>query len=230
MTAALNPVRLCLFDCDGTLVDSQYAIVSAMETAWQREGLVPPEAHLVRRVVGLSLLEAVARLLPEGAPACHERLAEHYKDAFAADRRAGRHVEPLFAGMRTVLEALERAGVTMGVATGKSMRGLAGVLHRHDLGRFFATLQTADIGPGKPDPDMIFRALAETGGAVAETVMIGDTVYDIELARRAGSASIGVAWGYHEPEELLEAGADIVVDGPEDLLAEILVRLGVTPA
>ena len=77
---------------------------------------------------------------------------------------------------------------------------------------------------------MIFRALAETGGAVAETVMIGDTVYDIEMARRAGSASIGVAWGYHEPEELLEAGADIVVDGPEDLLAEILVRLGVTPA
>ena len=218
-------IRLVLFDCDGTLVDSQHAIVAAMEAAWLQEGLVPPEPHLVRRVVGLSLVEAVAGLLPEGDSACHERLAEHYKEAFATDRRAGRHVEPLFAGMRAVLEALERAGVTMGVATGKSMRGLAGVLHRHDLGGFFATLQTADIGPGKPDPDMIFRALAETGGTAAATVMIGDTVYDIEMARRAGTASIGVSWGYHEPEELIEAGADIVVDKAEDLLAAILARV-----
>ena len=214
--------RLCLFDCDGTLIDSQAAIVSAMAEAWRREGLVGPDPHRVRRVVGLSLVEAVAHLLPEGEPALHELLAEHYKDAFAVERRAGLHVEPMFAGVRAVLEELERAGVLMGVATGKSMRGLAAVLERHDLGRFFVTLQTADFGPGKPDPDMIFRALAEAGGEVANTVMIGDTVYDIEMACRAGTGAVGVSWGYHEPEELLAAGAHCVVDSAEALLPAIM--------
>lgn len=214
--------HLVLFDCDGTLIDSQHAIVSAMAAAWSREGLAAPEPHRVRRVVGLSLVEAVARLLPEGEPALHLLLAEHYKEAFAHERRAGLHGEPVFPGVREVLEALERAGVLMGVATGKSMRGLAAVLERHDLGRFFVTLQTADVGPGKPDPDMIFRALAEAGGEAATTVMIGDTVYDIEMARRAGAGAIGVGWGYHEPEELLAAGAHSVVDTAEALLPAIM--------
>ena len=180
-----------------------------------------PAPHLVRRVVGLSLVEAVARLLPEGDAALHFVLAEHYKDAFAHERRAGLHGEPVFPGVRGVLEELEREGVLMGVATGKSMRGLAAVLERHDLGRFFVTLQTADFGPGKPDPDMIFRALAEAGGEAAATVMIGDTVYDIEMARRAGAWAIGVGWGYHEREELLAAGAHRVVETAEELLSAI---------
>ncbi len=221
----LKKIRLCLFDCDGTLIDSQHAIVSAMAAAWRREGLAAPEPHRVRRVVGLSLLEAVARLLPEGDPALHHGLAEHYKEAFAIERRAGLHGEPVFPGVREVLEELERAGVLMGVATGKSMRGLAAVLERHDLGRFFVTLQTADFGPGKPDPDMIFRALAEAGGEAGTTVMIGDTVYDIEMALRAGAGAIGVSWGYHEPEELLAAGAHAVVDSAEELLAAIRMLL-----
>ncbi len=216
--------RLVLFDCDGTLIDSQHAIVSAMIEAWRREGLVGPDSHCVRRVVGLSLVEAVERLLPEAEAGLHLRLSEHYKDAFAIERRAGLHGEPVFPGIREVLERLEREGVSMGVATGKSMRGLATVLERHDLGRFFVTLQTADYGPGKPDPDMIFRALAEAGGEPASTVMVGDTVYDIEMARRAGVAAIGVSWGYHEPEELLAAGADQVVDSADALLLAILAE------
>ena len=218
-------IRLALFDCDGTLIDSQHAIVSAMTEAWRREGLVEPEPQRVRRVVGLSLVEAVARLLPEGDPALHQVLAEHYKDAFLLERRGGLHAEPMFPGVRAVLEELERAGVLMGVATGKSMRGLAAVLERHELGRFFVTLQTADFGPGKPDPDMIFRALDEAGGEPATTVMIGDTVYDIEMAVRAGAKPIGVSWGYHEPDELLAAGAGIVVDTAEALLPAIMAVL-----
>ncbi len=214
--------NLVLFDCDGTLIDSQHAIISAMAEAWRREGLEEPDSHRVRRVVGLSLVEAVARLLPEGDQDQHIRLSEHYKDAFAIERRAGLHGEPVFPGIREVLEALEREGVPMGVATGKSMRGLAAVLERHDLGRFFVTLQTADFGPGKPDPDMIFRALSEAGGEPAGTVMVGDTVYDIEMARRAGAGAIGVSWGYHEPEELLAAGAHQVVDTAGALLLAIL--------
>ena len=193
-------IRLALFDCDGTLIDSQHAIVSAMTEAWRREGLVEPEPQRVRRVVGLSLVEAVARLLPEGDPALHQVLAEHYKDAFLLERRGGLHAEPMFPGVRAVLE-------------------------RHELGRFFVTLQTADFGPGKPDPDMIFRALDEAGGEPATTVMIGDTVYDIEMAVRAGAKPIGVSWGYHEPDELLAAGAGIVVDTAEALLPAIMAVL-----
>ncbi|MEI6559270.1 MAG: HAD-IA family hydrolase [Rhodospirillaceae bacterium] len=215
-------LKLALFDCDGTLIDSQHAIVSAMAAAWRSEGLAEPDPHRVRRVVGLSLVEAVARLLPEGDAAFHLRLAERYKLAFAQERLAGLHGEPVFPGVRRVLEALEGAGVLMGVATGKSMRGLAAVLEQHDLGRFFVTLQTADFGPGKPDPDMIFRALAEAGGEPETTVMIGDTVYDIEMAVRAGARAIGVSWGYHESEELLAAGAGQVVDSAEALLPAIM--------
>lgn len=207
---------LALFDCDGTLVDSQYAIIGAMADAFRSEGLEAPAAARVRRVVGLSLVDAVARLLPEGEPRLHHLLSERYKEAFQRQRLAGQHREPLYPGLREVLEVLDADGVLLGVATGKSMRGLMGVLEHHDLTRFFVTLQTADVGPGKPDPAMVFRAVAESGAAVADTVMIGDTVFDIEMARRAGASAVGVAWGYHDTEELRAAGAAHIANtGPE---------------
>jgi phosphoglycolate phosphatase len=123
------------------------------------------------------------------------------------------------------LEALEREGILLGVATGKSMRGLTATLAHHDLARFFVTLQTADVGPGKPDPAMVRRALAESGADAADTVMIGDTVFDIEMARRAGVGAIGVAWGYHEEEELHAAGAHRVVRDGHELVPAILTLL-----
>jgi phosphoglycolate phosphatase len=220
-----DTLKLALFDCDGTLVDSQHAIVSAMTAAWAGEGLGEPDPVRVRRVVGLSLVEAVARLLPDGDPVQHVRLAERYKEAFMRGRLAGRHLEPLFPGLREALEALERERVLLGVATGKSLRGLTATLAHHDLARFFVTLQTADIGPGKPDPAMVRRALAESGAEAADTVMIGDTVFDMEMARRAGVGAIGVAWGYHEVEELRAAGAQRIVGDGDGLVAAILEGL-----
>jgi len=220
-----SPLRLALFDCDGTLVDSQHAIVSAMAAAWVAEGLQPPEPERVRRVVGLSLVEAVARLLPEADGPFHERLAEHYKDAFLSQRQAGAPREPLFPGILETLETLTGEGVLLGVATGKSMRGLMTVLEHHDLSRFFVTLQTADLGPGKPDPDMVFRALDESGAEAAATVMIGDTVYDIEMARRARVGAVGVGWGYHDVEELRAAGAHRLVLDADALVPAILELL-----
>ena len=214
--------RLALFDCDGTLIDSQHAIVGAMVAAFEAEGLDAPPPARVRRVVGLSLVEAVAVLLPEGAPALHKLLAEHYKTAFQRQRQAGLHREPLFPGLRAALEALEGEGVLMGVATGKSMRGLRAALELHDLGRFFVTLQTADVGPGKPDPDMVFRAQAESGAETAGTVMIGDTVYDIEMACRAGVGAVGVSWGYHGVDELRAAGAHRIADSGDEIVAAVL--------
>lgn len=223
-----KPLRLALFDCDGTLVDSQHAIVDSMTEAWLAHGLGQPDAHAVRRVVGLSLVEAVAVLLPDVDAERHVTIAESYKDAFAARRQRGVLEEPLFSGIAETLDALDAAGVLLGVATGKSRRGLLSVLERHGLTHRFVTLQTADIGPGKPDPAMVRRALAETGVAPAATVMIGDTTYDIQMARNARIASVGVSWGYHEVPELVAAGADRIVHGGAEIATAVLDMLQVS--
>ena len=205
------PVRLAVFDCDGTLVDSQANICAACEEAFAGAGLVAPPRAAIRRIVGLSLVDAMRVLLPEGGDALHRRLAQDYKDVFFRMRSSGALAdEPLFPAMLETLSAVEAAGWVLGVATGKSDRGLAHVLASHGIGERFVTLQTADRHPSKPDPAMLVAAIVEAGAAPATTVMIGDTSFDMAMARAAGVRGIGVAWGYHEPVELIAAGADVV--------------------
>ncbi|MBI4182539.1 MAG: HAD-IA family hydrolase [Proteobacteria bacterium] len=218
---ATAPLRLAVFDCDGTLVDSQHAIAAAVSAAWAASaatrGLPPPGPGEVRRVVGLPLEEAIARLFPAGSAADVAALTGLYKLAFAERRHAPDYDEPLFAGALDALAEIERAGVLLGIATGKSRRGLLATLERHGLERRFAVLKTADDGPGKPNPHLLLAAMAETGVEAAATAMIGDTTFDIVMARGAGCAAIGVAWGYHPPAELRAAGAHAVVDRYPDL-------------
>lgn len=202
---------LVVFDCDGTLVDSQHTIVSAMSAAWRSAGLVPPDTTAIRRVVGLPLVEAIARLHREGTGADHAALAERYKESFHGIQRESAD-EPLFPGIRETLASLEAAGVLLGIATGKGRRGLALTLGRHGLERYFVTIQTADGNPGKPNPDMLLRAMAESGVEAASTMMVGDTTFDMMMARNAGVVGVGVGWGYHDPDELHAAGAALVVD------------------
>lgn len=208
MTAEL---RLVVFDCDGTLVDSQYMILAAMEQAFAQNGRTLEDPRQVRRVVGLSLPEAVARLLPGEDPALILAISESYKAAYGALRAGGGH-EPLYPGAREAVLRLADEGYLLGVATGKSRRGLVAVLEKHDLHSCFVTLQTADDAPGKPHPAMLHQAMAAAGVDAAETIMIGDTSYDMLMARAAGAAALGVAWGYHGVEELRAAGALAVVD------------------
>jgi len=219
-------LKLALFDCDGTLVDSQHAIVAAMEAGFQALGLTPPPSLATRRVVGLPLVDAVARLAPDGSDAAlHQAIAEAYKLAFYRNRVAGTHPEPLFDGLLEALDRLEAAGFLLGIATGKSRRGLDATLAHHNLAHRFVTLQTSDRVNGKPHPDMVYEALAESGADAAGTVVIGDTTFDILMARNARVASVGVAWGYHDLSELRAAGADRLVDDyaqVPDALADIL--------
>jgi len=205
-----GPIRLAVFDCDGTLIDSQGIVVAAMRAAFEAEGLVVPEAPAVRHVVGLPLVEAILRLAPDAPDA--ERLAERYRDAYGDRFGLPEFQEPLFAGAVAALDDLARAGYVLGIATGKGRRGLLRLLDRHGLTARFATLQTADDGPGKPSPDMLLRAMAETAAEPAATVMIGDTTYDIHMACNARVASIGVAWGYHAAGDLRAAGASELVE------------------
>jgi phosphoglycolate phosphatase len=203
----MNGRRLAIFDCDGTLVDGQAEVCTAMEAAFAELGLAPPPRHDVRRIVGLSLPAAMVRLAPHADASVRSALDAAYRRQFRATREAGRLVEPLFEGIRELLDALLADGWLLGVATGKSARGLAHCLEVHGLSRHFVTLQTADNHPSKPDPAMLESALFETATDRGNAVMIGDTVYDIHMARSAAVKSIGVGWGYHAPEELVEAGA-----------------------
>jgi phosphoglycolate phosphatase len=202
-------MKLVIFDCDGTLVDSQHMIAAAMEAAFLSENIAAPAREDVLGVVGLSLTTAVARLLPleTGAPLI-DRLSESYKAAFSEHRQRLGHNEPLYPGVRETLAGLaERDDVLLGIATGKSRRGVAAVLEREGLLRAFHTIQTADTHPSKPHPSMILAAMAETGAEPAETIMIGDTTFDVEMAVAAGVTALGVGWGYHPPEALRAAGA-----------------------
>ena len=207
----LDEPHLALFDCDGTLVDSQDAIIGAMSAAFGTRGLPQPPAEAVRRVVGLSLLEAVAALLPDADREEHVAVTDLYREVFAAQRGAGLHQAPLYPGAVAALDALTDAGWLLGIATGKSMRGLLATLELHGLRERFVTLQTPDSCRGKPDPHMVECAMAQTGAKASATVVIGDTIYDIGMARAAGAIGIGVGWGYHPAAELEAAGAEAVV-------------------
>lgn len=209
--------RLAVFDCDGTLVDGQGAVCDAMERAFASVGASPPDRRNIRRIVGLSLPQAMARLAPDLPPAVQAQLVAAYRDAFRHARETGALEEPLFDGIGDLLGRLKVKGWLLGIATGKSDRGLTACLAGHRLTDHFTTVQTADRHPSKPDPAMLEAALFEAGAAAQDAVMIGDTVFDIAMARAAGLRALGVAWGYHEPDELLTAGAEAVADTPAEL-------------
>jgi phosphoglycolate phosphatase len=211
--------RLAVFDCDGTLVDSQATICLAMDRCFEAAGLTPPTHRETRRIVGLSLVEAMEALLPEAEATLIHALAADYKHQFQALRGHGLVDEPLFPQIAETLDALESAGWLLGVATGKSDRGLAMCLAHHGLDRRFVTLQTADRHPSKPHPAMLEAAMAEAGAAPGSTLMIGDTSFDMRMAGAAGARAIGVSWGYHGPEELRAAGAEVVIDAAGALIA-----------
>jgi phosphoglycolate phosphatase len=213
-------MKLAVFDCDGTLIDSQVNIIRAMEHSFARHALPAPDPHATRRIVGLSLVEAMQALLPDADPQLHISLAEDYKTAFQrlrADRSLD--AEPLYPGIRRLLDALDGDGWLLAVATGKSDRGLRLALEHHGIHHLFVSLQTADRHPSKPHPSMLRAALAEAGTRAEQAVMIGDTVFDIAMGEAAGVRSIGVDWGYHEAHELLDAGATHVAADADALLA-----------
>lgn len=204
--------RLIIFDCDGTLVDSQHHIIDAMTIGLTDRGHAAPDPGAVRATVGLSLIEAVARLLPDHEPHEHEQVAEGYKQAHISGRVRGDMAEPLYPGIVETLQELDRAGYLLGVATGKGRRGLDHTLSRHGIAGLFVTLQTADRCRGKPHPEMIDKALAETGVERRDAMMIGDTTFDMEMAVNAGVTAVGVSWGYHPASALQVAGAKAIID------------------
>lgn len=209
----MSDLKLAVFDVDGTLVDSRQVITEAMNRAFHRAGLGEIGYERTRTIVGLELTEAVLRLAPEDYPA--ERipeLATYYKQAFVEMRSEDGFNEPLYKGARETVERLADQGWLLGVATGKARRGLDIVFEHHDLHKYFQTLQTVDHGVGKPDPRMVLDAMGEVGACPEETVVIGDTSWDMMMARNAKAGAYGVTWGFHTPDEIAEGGAHEIHD------------------
>jgi phosphoglycolate phosphatase len=209
--------KLAIFDCDGTLVDSGATIHRALAEAFAAHGVPLPPPGDCRRVIGLSLTQAMSALVPDAGAEDHLQLAETYKACFHRARQEGRVEEPLFDGILELLDDLEAEGWLLAVATGKSDRGLRLCLESHGLHARFVSLQTADRHPSKPHPSMVTQAMSEAGVGPERTIVVGDTSFDMGMAVAAGATAVGAGWGYHAPDELLAAGAHAVAGVPPDV-------------
>ena len=208
-----DPLRLVIFDVDGTLIDSQAHIVAAMNGAFEGIGLTPPSREETLSIVGLSLPVAIDRLVPGMDAATQATLVEGYKDGFMRLRADnGAALSPFYPGALEVLRNLAAQGdLLLGIATGKSRRGTDHLMEMHGIRSLFQTVQVADDHPSKPSPSMIHACLSETGVDTTHAVILGDTVFDMEMGRNAGIPAIGVNWGYHPAENLTKAGARVVL-------------------
>ena len=213
--------RLVIFDVDGTRVDSQASILAAIGEAFARAGRPAPARTQALGVVGLSLVEAMAVLVPEAAAHEHVALAQHYREAFTAlrQRTGGEAASPLYPGARDAVLRLDGAGWLLSIATGKARRGLEHFLLTHGLQSHFTGTQTADDAPSKPHPRMVLNCLAATGVEPRDAVMVGDTEFDMAMGRAAGCRTIGVSWGYHPVDRVRAGGAERIAESFEELEA-----------
>lgn len=215
-------MRLIMFDMDGTLIDTQALIAENAAAAFRSIGLPPPTPAEVRSIIGLSLPVAIGRLLKSDDVDLIEAVVGQYKSLYRTSLEHDIDREPLYPGARDALERLKAQPDTiLGVATGKGLSGVVRILGNHGISGHFVTLQTPDHNPSKPHPGMLLRAMAETGAEPTSTVMVGDTTFDMELARAAGCRAIGVSWGYHPADDLLAAGAGALIHDYSELDAAI---------
>ena len=201
--------RLVVFDLDGTLVDSAHQIIAAMHAGFAAVGRPAPDDATILSIVGISLPQAVERLSPGIGTGERDRIVAAYRAAFQADPEA----PPLYPGVAETLAAMaQRADLRLAVATGKTRRGLVKVLDQHGLRPLFLSLHGGDEHPSKPDPAMLRAAMEAAGVGPERTVMVGDSVFDIQMAEAAGVRSIAVAWGYYPAAILRDAGASAELD------------------
>lgn len=213
--------ELIIFDWDGTLMDSAAKIVHCFERAFVEVGATYPGAEAVRRIIGLGLNEAITALMPGAEWSQCVAVSDRYRDNFLAlDAEA----MSLFPGVRQGLQTLAAQGCLLAVATGKSRRGLDRVLQHTGLGEFFVTTRCADEAFSKPHPRMLEDILERTGITPAQAIMVGDTTYDIMMARAIDMAGLAVGYGVHSREELMQHGALACCESFDDVLSWLQPR------
>jgi len=199
--------RFAVFDIDGTLVDSRAIITACMDKAFIGAGLPPPGFERTRRVIGLSLGPGLAYLAPQADEALRNRILESYRTAFFEMRQDPTFHSPAYDGADALLRSLLADNWVLGIATGKSRRGLDAMLEQHAWGHLFQAHFCADDGPGKPHPHMVLENMRVVGAQPDQTLVIGDSEHDMAMAIAAGTTAIGVSWGFGTTEEMLAAGA-----------------------
>lgn len=216
-------MKLVLFDCDGTLVDSVALIHETMRRTFLHFAKPEPKVEDTKAIIGLTLDIAIARMLGKAHAGDEEAaMMAYYKSLFSVVRQDLDFREPLFSGIRELIDTIgPRDDLVVGAVTGKSRRGLNMIMETHDFGKYFVVSRTADDCPSKPHPAMVTECCDETGLIPAVTLVIGDAIYDMQMAKAAGAKAIGVSWGYASVDDLWNAGADAIVDRPEELLAHI---------
>lgn len=216
-----SPLRLAVFDLDGTLLDSASSIVTGVLDCWEVCGFPTPDAEQVRRIIGLPWDQSVRLLLPGAGDEEFARIRTYHDEIARGERTRPYRDLTLFSGVPEILDALDKAGYLLAIITSRSTGRLNELLEAQGIGNRFVSLKTTDNGPGKPNPYLMNQTLSETGVNCEETVMVGDTTFDMLMARSAGTSAIGVSWGVHERDELQEAGALHVVDDMHELPAAI---------
>ncbi len=217
--------QLIIFDFDGTLVDGQHQVIASMARAFAAHDLPVPDAAAIRPLIGLSLDLVMQQLAPEADTATLTKLIKSYQEVFVSSRMPGKITEPLFDGMREMLQTLG-AQYHLSIATGKSRAGLLTVCDEHAITDIFLSLHTPDDAPSKPHPKMALDAMAQSSVMPQDCVMIGDSIYDMQMARAANIAAIGVTWGYHTADALRAAGADYIAQSVAALPDLIATALG----
>ncbi len=202
--------QLLIFDWDGTLCDSIGRIVDSMRAAASLSGLGERSDEAIKGVIGLGLPEAIATLYPElrqvdRIEAFRQRYAEHYTSLEVRPA-------PLFGDVRESLESFRRRGLRTAVATGKSRRGLDRALAGHGWRDYFETSRCADETASKPDPLMLREILAHCGVRAEKALMVGDSVFDLDMARRAGIDSVAVGYGAQSRAVLMAFAPKLAID------------------
>ena len=222
-----DATKLVVFDCDGTLVDSQYRIVICAQRAFAEHGLPEPTAQMVRSGVGLPLEVALMRIMPEERQGDFEAVTASYRKIAYDIAEQNLYPEALYPNLVNCLQSLKSQGIAMGVATGKSRRGLKRTLDHFELNDFFYVTKTVEDGPGKPAPNILLDAIAELGASPETTVMVGDTTFDMEMGNRANCHTIGVNWGYHDVEDLIATGANFLATDYNEIPGFVSKALGI---
>jgi len=216
----VNPYELLIFDWDGTLMDSAGEIVSAMQQAIQGIGLPERTPEQMRELIGLGINDVLARLFPDLDTQSVRARLEHYRGRYGIQRSKARLFEPV----KVALEQLRDQGYVMAVATGKGRRGLDAAMRTTATGDFFRFTRCADESVPKPAPDMLEEILLRAATRPEQALMVGDTEYDMAMARAAGVDAVGVACGVHDTARLRRAGALEVLDTVEQLPAWLGTR------
>lgn len=217
---------LIAFDWDGTLFDSTAIIVRSIQQAVLDVGGTKPSDAAANYVIGLGLMQALATAAPDVPPEKYPELGDRYRHHYFAHQ----HDIHLFDGVETMLHDLKERGIILAVATGKSYRGLEEALRISGLGRLFDATRTAERTAGKPHPQMLHELMAEFDVSPQRVLMVGDTTHDLQMARNAGCASVGVSYGAHDPDLLTPLRPLLVAHSVPELHQFLLTTVSSVPS